>query len=151
MSRVSTTESNWREWWMTRHLSRANGVQARVNADMWAKKTTRAHIVPRSLLSWLALDNIGWSRTERKSCFPMSLTPSSYFRDRNKYGGLWRRWINFFKGCSLLQCDLSTSTPLSLQHEPYSAMLISVTRRREWRQRHRKTRFSFGSSSPYVT
>ena len=32
----------------------------------------------------LALDNIGWSRTERKSCFPMSLMSSSTSRDRNK-------------------------------------------------------------------
>ena len=34
----------------------------------------------------LALDNIGWSRTEGKTCFPMSLTSSSFSRDRNKYG-----------------------------------------------------------------
>jgi len=32
---------------------------------------------------------IGWSRTEQKSCFPMSLTSSSSSRDRNKYGGIW--------------------------------------------------------------
>ena len=38
-----------------------------------------------------ALDNIGCSRTERKSCFPMSLTSSSSSRDRNMHGGIWRR------------------------------------------------------------
>ena len=36
----------------------------------------------------LALDNIGWSRTERKSSFPMSLTSSSSSRDRNIFGGI---------------------------------------------------------------
>lgn len=30
-----------------------------------------------------------WSRTERKSCFPTSLTSRSFSRDRNKYGGVW--------------------------------------------------------------
>ena len=29
---------------------------------------------------------MGWSRTERKSFFPMSLTPLSSSRDRDKYG-----------------------------------------------------------------
>ena len=29
------------------------------------------------------------------------LTSSSSFRDGNKYGGIWRQSINFFKGCSL--------------------------------------------------
>ena len=44
-------------------------------------------------LKRLALDNAGWSRTERKSCFPMSLTSSqrklssSSSRDRNKMAG----------------------------------------------------------------
>ena len=33
----------------------------------------------------LALNKIGWSRTDRKSCFPMSLTYSSSSCDRNKY------------------------------------------------------------------
>ena len=56
-------------------------------------------------LTRLALDNTGRSSTERKSCFPMSLTPSSSSRDRNKYGGTWRRSANFFKGCSLGYCD----------------------------------------------
>ena len=41
----------------------------------------------------LVLDNIGWSRTERKSCFPMSMTSLSSSRYRKKYGGMWRRWI----------------------------------------------------------
>ena len=35
----------------------------------------------------------------------MSLTSSSSPRDRNKYGGIWRRSINFFKGCSLCYRD----------------------------------------------
>ena len=46
----------------------------------------------------LALDNIEWSRTEWKSW-------SLYFRDRNKYGGIWKRSINLFKVCSLCYCD----------------------------------------------
>ena len=66
-------------------------------------------VVPNSTLprfaNRLALDNIGWIRTERKSCFPMSLTSSSSSRDRNKYVGIWRWSINFFKGCSLCYCD----------------------------------------------
>ena len=53
----------------------------------------------------LALDNIGWTRTERNSYFPMSLTSFSCSCDRNKYGGIWRRSINFFKGCFLCYCD----------------------------------------------
>ena len=52
----------------------------------------------------LALDNIGWSRTERKSCFPMSLTSWSSSCDSNKYGGIWWRPINLFKGCSPCYC-----------------------------------------------
>ena len=52
-----------------------------------------------------ALENIGWNRTERKSCFPMSLTSPSSSRDRNKYGRKWRRSMKFFKGCSLCYCD----------------------------------------------
>ena len=35
----------------------------------------------------------------------MSLTSSSSSFDRNKYGGIWRRSVNFFKGCSLWYCD----------------------------------------------
>ena len=52
--------------------------------------------------------------------------------------------------CLLLQCELSTSASLCLQHQPYAAIFISVTRGRRWRQRHRKTRFSFGSTSSYT-
>ena len=63
----------------------------------------------------LAIDNI-LSITEQKSCFLVSLTSSSSSRHRNKYGRMWRRY----------------------------AIFISVTRGRRWRQRHRKTRFSFG-------
>ena len=37
----------------------------------------------------LALDHIGWSRTELRSSFPMSLTSSSSPRDKNRYGGIW--------------------------------------------------------------
>ena len=51
----------------------------------------------------------------------------------------------------LLRWDLSASTSLCLQHEPYSAIFISVTRGRRWRQRHRKTRFLFGSTSPMLS
>lgn len=53
----------------------------------------------------LALDSIGWTSTERRSCFPMSLTFWSSFHDRNKYGGIQRQSINFIKGCSLYYCD----------------------------------------------
>ena len=49
-------------------------------------------------------DNKGWNRTDRKSCFPMSLTSLSSSRDRNKYGGRWRRSVNFFKRYSLCYC-----------------------------------------------
>ena len=47
----------------------------------------------------LAFDYIRWSRTEGKSYFPISLASSSFFRDR-----IWRRSINFSKGCSLCYC-----------------------------------------------
>ena len=40
-------------------------------------------------------------------------------------------------------------TSLCLQYERYSAFIISATRGRRWRQRYRKTRFLFGSSSFY--
>ena len=92
----------------------------------------------------LALDNIGRSRTERKSCFPMSLTSSSSSRDRNKYCGIWRRSINLFKEWSLCYCDAIYRRLLRI----FAAwtifrIFISVTRGRRWRQRHRKTRFSY--------
>ena len=55
------------------------------------------------------------------------------------------------KLCLLLRCELSTSTSLCLQHQPYSAIFISVTRGRRWPLRHRKTRwFSFGSTSSHI-
>ena len=50
----------------------------------------------------------------------------------------------------LNRCDLSSTTSLCLQHEPCSAIFISVTRGRQCRRGHRKTRFLFGSTSPYV-
>lgn len=34
----------------------------------------------------------------------VSLTSTSSSRDRNKYGGIWQRSINFLKGCSLCYC-----------------------------------------------
>ena len=39
---------------------------------------------------------------ERKSCFPMSLTSSSSPGRRNQYSKIWRRSINFFKGCTAI-------------------------------------------------
>ena len=97
-------------------------------------------------LKRLALDNAGWSRTEQKSCFPMSLTSSSSSRDRNKMAGYGedrstspRDALSFIA----MRFILSTSTFLCLQQKPYSAMLISVTRGRRWQ-------FSFGSTSSYV-
>ena len=51
-----------------------------------------------------------------------------------------------------MQGDLSTSSSLCLQLQPYFAIFISVTRGRRCRQRHEKWRFSFGSTSPcYLT
>ena len=35
----------------------------------------------------------------------VSLTSTSSSRDRNKYGGIRKRSINFLKGCSLCYCD----------------------------------------------
>ena len=90
-----------------------------------------ARILWTCILKWrprLALDNIGWSWTEQRSCFLMSLRSSSSSRERNKYGGI----------C----CELSTRS--------YSAISMSVARGRQWRQRHRKTRFWFGSTSSYA-
>ena len=52
----------------------------------------------------LALVKIGWTRTEPKSCFPMSLTSSSSTSERGKYAGIWRQSINFFRGCSHCHC-----------------------------------------------
>ena len=40
-----------------------------------------------------------------------------------------------------LQCYLSTGTSLCLRHVPSFAIFPSVTRRRRWRQRHRKHNF----------
>ena len=72
--------------------------------------------------SQLALDNIGYSRTERKSCFPMCFSSSSSSRGRNKYGGIWSRSVNFFKGCSLCYCGAICRRVLlfvcSLSHIP---------------------------------
>ena len=96
----------------------------------------------------LALDNIGWSRTEWKSCFLLSLMSSSSSCDRNKYNGIRRRSSTSYRDA--LSLYLWTSISLSLLHEPYSAIFISVTRGRRWHQRHRKTRFLFGSTSPYT-
>jgi len=41
---------------------------------------------PYSFLDGLVLDNIRWSRSERKSCFPTFRTSSTFSRDRNKHG-----------------------------------------------------------------
>ena len=88
-------------------------------------------------------DNKGWNRADRKSCFPMSLTSSSSSRDRNKYGGTWRRSINFFKGYSLCYCDRSLSkipqNSFSVHQKFAQAMfLFSLTTkgspRRKWKQ-----------------
>ena len=57
--------------------------------------------------------------------FPMSLTSLSPSRQRNKYGRIYEE----------------VHRP-----SPYSAIFISVKRGRRWRQRLRKTRFSFGST-----
>ena len=48
----------------------------------------------------------------------MSLTSSSSSRDRNKYGAIQRRSINFFKGCSLCYCNA-----------PYRQVLLFVCRK----------------------
>ena len=71
-------------------------------------------IMKRPHTDRLALDNVAWSITERKSCFPMSLTSSSSCRERNKSGGLLRRSINFFNGWSLCCCDAIYSRVLIL-------------------------------------
>ena len=77
----------------------------------------------------------GWSRNEIKSCFSMSLTSSSTTRDRNKYGGIWRRSINFFKGYSLCYCGaISRRVLLFVCIKNH----ISVTRGWGWRQRKRE-------------
>ena len=52
----------------------------------------------------LALVKIGRTRTEPKLCFPMSLMSSSSTSKRNKYAGMWRQSINFFRGCSHCHC-----------------------------------------------
>ena len=47
----------------------------------------------------------------------LSLTSLLPSRDRNKYGGIWRWSINFFKGCSLCYCDaIYRRVLLCLQH-----------------------------------
>ena len=66
---------------------------------------------------------VGWSRTERKLCFPSSLTLSSSSRHRNL---IWRNILEavdqLLQGMLslLLRCDLSTSTSLvcSMNHLP---------------------------------
>ena len=81
----------------------------------------------------------------------MSMTSSLSSRNRNKYGGIWRRSNQLFQGMLshcylkpiyrrvlLFVCSMNRKTI-------YSVIYISVTRGRRWRQRHRKTRFSFGS------
>ena len=93
----------------------------------------------------------GGRRTERKSCFPMSLTSSPSSRDRNKYGRI---------GFMLQTERLSSINCIAIAERasreevdrpwPYSAIFISVTWGRLWHQRHRKTRFSFGYTSAYV-
>ena len=41
---------------------------------------------PYFFLDGLVLDNIRWSRSERKSCFPTFRASSTFSRDRNKHG-----------------------------------------------------------------
>ena len=89
------------------------------------------------LSAFLRLDRIGWSRTERKSCFPMSLTSSSSSRDRNKYGGI--RFILQAKSRTRLN-RIAIAERASLEEVdgpfPYLAIFISVTKGRRWRQRY---------------
>ena len=102
----------------------------------------------------LTLGNIGWirSRTERRSCFPMSLTSSSSSRDRNKYVGIWSRCKQREVLVDINRIAIAGRASLEEfdRPYPYSAIFFSITRGRRWRQRHRKTRFSLGSTSPYV-
>ena len=90
----------------------AKNVIGRIRRGGKACRTCRTHfrkILNSSLqnndVKWLALDNIGWTRTERSSCFPKSLTSFSSSFDRNKCNGLWRPSTNLCKGCSLCYCD----------------------------------------------
>lgn len=90
----------------------------------------------------LALDSIGRISTERRSCFPMSLTFWSSFHDRNKYGRIRRQSINFFKRRSLCYCDAIYRRVLlfvcGVDHIP-SCLFLS--RGRRWRQRSENTIF----------
>ena len=90
-------------------------------------------------LKRLALDNIGWNRTERKSCFSVSRFRPLF--NRNKHGDGWS--ASSLQGMISLpwRCDLLTSTSLRLQLKPYTAIFVSVARGR---------RFSFGSTSSYA-
>ena len=83
----------------------------------------------------LALDNIGWSRTEWKSCFPRSATSSSSSRDRTKYGGIW--FIQQTKINRIVMAEKASLQEVD-RPSPYSAIFISVRRGRRWRHRPRK-------------
>ena len=110
-------------------------------APWCAHYLTHAHNhITRPGIRWLALDNMEWCRTEGKSCFPMSMTSSSSSRDRNKYGGIWFM-LQTIRIESLEEVDRAS---------PYSAIFVSVTRERRWRERHWKARFSISSTSPFV-
>ena len=91
----------------------------------------------------LALDNIGWSRTERTSGFPMPLTSSSSSRDRNRYCGNLADAANKDKLSSINRIAIAARASLEEvdRLSPYPAIFISVTRGQRWSYRHRKTRF----------
>lgn len=81
----------------------------------------------------------------------MSLTSSSSFHDTNKYGGIRRQSINFFKRRSLCYCDAIYRRVFlfvcGVNHIP-SCLFLS--REDDDDVSDRKTRFSFGSASPDV-
>lgn len=115
-------------WWRLRcrgrRIDESNDSATSQECD-WSNKerknafrTCRTHfrtILNRSLqnndVKWLALDNMGWTRTEQKSCFPSSLMSSSSARERNKHGGIW-----FMLRSVLLHSTLSNANQVKLPH-----------------------------------
>ena len=74
----------------------------------------------------------------------MSLTSWLSSRNRNKYGGIWKQSINFFKGCSPCYYDAIYRRVLlfvcSMNHIP-PYLFLSREDDDDVRRRHRKTRF----------
>ena len=146
---------------VNRHSCQLNNRTKKARLEDYVQDADRVYLTRPSergtkwtlvLLARLELDNTEWSRTNENRVFrclwrhrrPLVTETNmaeygSCCKLREVYSSINR--IAIAERASLEEVD---------RPAPYSAIFVSVTRGRRWRQRHRKTRFLFGFTSPFV-